>query len=242
MKIRGSLTGSNFQSICAHFVQNMKDHSSISVENVIRVYGRWQRNLNVSEIKHKRFSWWGMKDVICKSCFFELLPLSLEERGGWKRRSNGIKGTRLFPKILCECYAIDTLKKKDSVDFFVTFAGVKEVCQERLICNTEVSAGFLATPLCYRMCVIICLLPFLDGTFNWLPLSNVFNARTLLKETQVVTGLPGSLGHTYDVTVSNTAKNECSNYLLSEMFTASQTGCKRGNVNLNWGRETFKVA
>lgn len=112
MKIRGSLTGSNFQSICAHFVQNMKDHSSISVENVIRVYGRWQRNLNVSEIKHKRFSWWGMKDVICKSCFFELLPLSLEERGGWKRRSNGIKGTGLFPKILCECYAINTLKKR----------------------------------------------------------------------------------------------------------------------------------
>lgn len=69
------------------------------------------------------------------------------------------------------------------MDFFVTFARVKEVCQERLICNTEVSAGFLATPLCYRMCVIICLLPCLDGTFNWLPLSNVFNARTLLKET-----------------------------------------------------------
>lgn len=100
-----------------------------------------------------------------------------------KKRCNGVKDTWLFTKILGNVTLLILKKIIDSVALFVTFARVEEVCQERLICNSEVSAGFLAIPLCYRMCIIICLLPCLDGTFNWLSLSNVFNTRTLLKET-----------------------------------------------------------
>lgn len=117
-----------------------------------------------------------------------------------------------------------------SVDLFVTFARVKEVCQERLIYNSEVSTGFLATALCYRMCVVICLLPCLDDNFSWLPLSMSLMPKHFWKRLSDCDRLAWFLGHAYGMMVSNTAKNECSNYLVFEMFTLSWTGCRRGNL------------
>lgn len=108
--------------------------------------------------------------------------LYLWTRGEDKENLMGLKRLGYFQRSYGNVTLLILEKIVVSVDLSVPFARVKEVCRERLICSSEVSAGFLATALWYRMCVI-CLIPCLDDTFKLASPQCVFNARTLLKET-----------------------------------------------------------
>lgn len=108
--------------------------------------------------------------------------------------------------------------------FISLFVGDKEVFQEGLICSSKFTVDFLATAFCYRMCVVTYIYYLV-----WMALSTgfpsacVYYQNTSKRGFQVVTGLPGFLGHAYDGFQHRKKKKNGLTTCHLETYTASWT-------------------
>lgn len=96
------------------------------------------------------------------------------------------------------------------------FVGDKEVCQlGGMDLQLRCYSMLFGNSFCYRMCVVIYVYYLVSMMLaTGFPSEYLQCQNTSKRDFQVVTVLPGFLGHAYDMMVSNTDKNEWSSYML----------------------------